>query len=195
MFAIAKAHTVVPRLGYRLAVRHLACASVIVDFKTVKTSINDLHRVFNQVGNVWDILPIESKLSGRPLYQAVVRFYDGKHYTGDTPDSAPVLPPPTDAESRRVAEMVDAAVLRLDRALINGFKIKVSPCNNNSPSQLHEWYEKMHLEKAKAHRKQQADLFPVNPFAEPPRLPDDDYQAGFMAGFKLGLKDGSKTRQ
>ncbi|KAI7824204.1 hypothetical protein BX661DRAFT_199790 [Kickxella alabastrina] len=154
--------------------------SVNVSYGTLKTSTDNLRQAFEQVGKVWDIIPVESKITGRLLKQAIVRFYDGEYQPGSTPDAAPVLPPPTDSEVRNVSDTAKAAVDRLDRMEINGFRIRVTMPDNERPTQLHEWRHN--------------DLFPINPFAEPPRTPDDDYRQGFMTGFKLGLKDGSKSQ-
>ncbi|KAJ1890606.1 hypothetical protein LPJ66_007376 [Kickxella alabastrina] len=168
--------------------------SVNVSYGTLKTSTDNLRQAFEQVGKVWDIIPVESKITGRLLKQAIVRFYDGEYQPGSTPDAAPVLPPPTESEVRNVSDTAKAAVDRLDRMEINGFRIRVTMPDNERPTQLHEWYEDMQVLQAAAVPRRHSDLFPINPFAEPPHTPDDDYRQGFMTGFKLGLKDGSKSQ-
>ncbi|KAI8322327.1 hypothetical protein GQ54DRAFT_317200 [Martensiomyces pterosporus] len=173
------------------AQRHFACLSVHVGYGTPRTSKADLKQTFEKYGKVWDVVPIESQASGRLLQQALVRFYEGEHAPGDTPDSAPTLPPPTAAEIKSVEGAVSMAIERLDGSELNGVKIRVRQAYDDRPTQLHEWYEDKHLDHAVEDTRPHKELFPVNPFHEPARL-GDDYQRGFMAGFKLGLKDGSK---
>ncbi|KAJ1863516.1 hypothetical protein LPJ73_000506 [Coemansia sp. RSA 2703] len=166
--------------------------SVNVDYGTLKTSKEDLWKVFQHVGKVWDVQIIESKLSGRVFKRAVVRFYDGEYQSGDISESAPVLPLPTEVETRNVQKIVDDAVSKLDRTTLNGVRLRVYAPRDNRPTQLHEWYEDMQSLKSSKSHSQHAALFPINPFLKPPRDGDDDYRQGFLTGFKLGLKDGYK---
>ncbi|KAJ2787756.1 hypothetical protein GGI15_000457 [Coemansia interrupta] len=172
--------------------RGLACLSVNVDYGTLRTSKEDLWRTFQQVGKVWDVQIIESKLSGRVFKRAVVRFYDGEYQPGDMADSTPVLPPPTQDETRNVQKTVAEAVSRIDRTMLNGASLRVYAPRDNRPTQLHEWYEDVQALRSSKSRSQHTALFPINPFLKPPRNDDDDYRQGFLTGFKLGLKDGYK---
>ncbi|KAJ1956151.1 hypothetical protein GGI12_005382 [Dipsacomyces acuminosporus] len=177
------------------AQRTLACLSVHVRYGTLKTTAADLKQVFEVCGRVWDVVPIESRVSGRLVQQALVRFYAGEYTPSESPGAAPVLPPPTASEIRAVEAAVGTAIEKVDGTEINGVKIRVQKANDDSPNQLHQWYEEQQLldQTAGYNTRPYKDLFPVNPFHEPARL-GDDYQRGFMAGFKLGLKDGSKPQ-
>ncbi|KAJ2836917.1 hypothetical protein J3B02_006462 [Coemansia erecta] len=168
--------------------------SVEVAYGTVKTSKEDLRRIFEPVGKVWDVVIVQSSLTGRPLNRAIVRFYSGNYQPADIPDMAPVLPPPTKKEIREVEKMTRMAEAGLDRMVVNGVQIRVFLPDDNQPTQLHEWYEEMQAKRIKEEKAKCKSLFPINPFAEPHQDAGDDYRKGFMTGFKLGLKDGSKPR-
>lgn len=182
-----------PSSGY-LTKRKLACLSVHVSYGTLKTSKEDLQEMFSKVGQIWDIVPVEAKVTGRLLKQSVVRFYDGNYELAEdgNPDSVPAyLPPPTAKEINAVREMVVGAIQQLDRADLNGVKIRVRESHEDSPRQLHEWYEDMAVRQERDKQRLPAEMFPINPFHRLPQK-NDDYRQGFLAGFKLGLQDGSK---
>ncbi|KAJ1938414.1 hypothetical protein EC988_007600 [Linderina pennispora] len=174
------------QIVHRLGTRGLASLSVHVRYGTLKTTAADLKQHFEQYGSVWDVIPLESHVSGRLLQQAIVRFYVGEY----TPGTPPILPPPTQDEAEAVGLMVQKAISNGDGSALNGSKIRVRESYDDSPSQLHEWYENLQLEQENQ-KKTRRELFPVNPFHEPLEL-GDDYQRGFMIGYSLGLKDGTK---
>ncbi|KAJ1728828.1 hypothetical protein LPJ61_003828 [Coemansia biformis] len=170
--------------------RGLACLSVYVNYGTHETTVSDLRALFEQVGSVWDVTPAESGASGRQQTRALVRFYAGEHQPGDSPGAPPQLPPPSDAEIAAVTKAADDAVGRFDRSMLNGAQIFVRKASS-SPWQLHVWYENRQAAEETARHRPRPEIFPVNPFHEHARQ-EDDYQKGFMAGFRLGLKDGSQ---
>ncbi|KAJ1949510.1 hypothetical protein FBU59_001112 [Linderina macrospora] len=174
------------QFAQRLGTRGFASLSVHVRYGTLKTTTADLQQHFEQYGSVWDVIPLESHISGRLLQQAVVRFYVGE-YTRGTP---PTLPPPTQDEIETAKLMVQKAISHGDGSVLNGSKIRVRESYDDSPTQLHEWYENLQLEQDNE-RSRRRELFPINPFHEPLEL-GDDYQRGFMIGYSLGLKDGTK---
>ncbi|KAJ2705114.1 hypothetical protein FB645_002688 [Coemansia sp. IMI 203386] len=178
----------------RANTRHFACITVEVNYGTVKTSREDLRRTFEPIGKVWDVLIVQSTLTGKLLNRAIVRFYSGDYRPADMPDAAPVLPPPTEAEIREVEQTAKHAAEKLDRTMLNNAQIRVFFPKNQEPTQLHEWYESVQASRAKEETEKCKSLFPINPFIEPHRDAGDDYRQGFMTGFKLGLKDGSKPR-
>ncbi|KAJ2795571.1 hypothetical protein H4R20_005835 [Coemansia guatemalensis] len=173
----------------RLGTRSFACLSVSVEYRTLRTTRADLLAMFEQVGKVWEVRLLESPMSGRLLERALVLFYDGDYQPANAPEARPVLPPPSDTEIREVTRAVDHAIARFNNSTLNGVQINVRR-TGGSPTQLHVWYENQSIDKADG-RPPLPDIFPVNPFYELTRM-GDDYQQGFMTGFKLGLKDGSK---
>ncbi|KAJ2082341.1 hypothetical protein H4R24_001646 [Coemansia sp. RSA 988] len=173
----------------RPGTRSFACLSVSVEYRTLRTTRADLQAMFEQVGKVWDVRLLESPMSGRLLERALVLFYDGEYQPGSASGAPPVLPPPCEAEIREVNRAVDHATGRFNNSTLNGVQISVRR-TSGSPTQLHVWYENQSIDKAEG-RPPLPDIFPVNPFYELTQM-GDDYQQGFMTGFKLGLKDGSK---
>ncbi|KAJ2492299.1 hypothetical protein IWW37_001611 [Coemansia sp. RSA 2050] len=177
----------------RRVARQFACLAVQVDYGTLRTSMDDLRSVFERVGNVWDILPIHSKTPERILKRAIVRYYEGEFTPGSTPDSAPLLPPPTPEETGVLQATVRRALVELNQFELNGKRLRVRKAHSDDPRQLHEWYEDKQALQEIANQREAHEIFPTSPFHKPARQ-DDDYQQGFMAGFNLGLKDGSKYR-
>ncbi|KAJ2351592.1 hypothetical protein IWW50_002366 [Coemansia erecta] len=175
----------------RPAARGFACLSVHVKYDLIETTLDDLRAVFEQVGNVWEIRPIQSTQSGRLLGRTVVMFYEGAYWPGASPDEPPTLSPPTSEEIQAVTAVVENAVSRFDRTLVNNAQIDVHR-TKSGPSQLHKWYENLQYRGEWAKTQHHKNLFPVNPFFDH-KPPEDDYHKGFVAGFKLGLKDGSKN--
>ncbi|KAJ2849456.1 hypothetical protein IWW36_002617 [Coemansia brasiliensis] len=172
----------------RPAARSFACLSVQVNYGSLETTKADLQTLFEKVGNVWDVRLIESHNTKRLLGRALVRFYSGEFTPGETPEMPPELPPPTDGEIQAVTETVNNAVSQFNKAVLNGIQIRVTRTAADH-LQLHRWYERhQNAQKTNKH----AGIFPVNPFIEYPRQVDD-YQQGFVTGFKLGLKDGSRN--
>ncbi|KAJ2768901.1 hypothetical protein IWQ56_002758 [Coemansia nantahalensis] len=167
--------------------RGFACLSVYVNYGTHETTTSDLRALFEQVGSVWDVEPVEAGTHGRQLTRALVRFYAGDHELRDGPAA---LPPPSDAEMEAVSKAVDDAISRFDHTMLNGAQIFVVRADK-SPWQLHRWLEGGRAAKQAHQARPRPDIFPVNPFYGPARR-DDDYQRGFMAGFRLGLKDGAR---
>ncbi|KAJ2453168.1 hypothetical protein EV183_002415 [Coemansia sp. RSA 2336] len=174
--------------GRRTAARSFACLSVHVNYGSLETTKADLQTLFEKVGKVWDVRLLESHSSKRLLGRAVVRFYSGDFTPGNTPEAPPDLPAPTDGEIQAVTETVDNAISQFNKATLNGVQISVSRTAAD-PQQLHRWYER---HKNAPNRDKHAGLFPANPFFGHPRQVDD-YQQGFITGFKLGLKDGSRN--
>ncbi|KAJ2900452.1 hypothetical protein IWW38_000505 [Coemansia aciculifera] len=173
--------------------RHFACLAVRVDYGTLRTSVDDLRGVFERIGGVWDILQEESKSPGRILKSAVVRYYVGEFTPGDTPDAAPQLPLPTPDEITMVKAVAQRAIDQLDGVVLNGKKLGVRKDGIDDPMQLHEWYEDKLAAEEAASRRVAHEMFPTSPFhGHSPK--DDDYRQGFLAGFNLGMKDGSKYR-
>ncbi|KAJ2626148.1 hypothetical protein H4R22_004931, partial [Coemansia sp. RSA 1290] len=166
--------------GQRITARSFACLSVHVNYGSLETTKADLQKLFEKVGKVWDVRLLESHNSKRLLGRAVVRFYNGDFTPGDTPETPPDLPAPTDSEIRAVTETVDNAISQFNKAMLNGVQISVSRTAAD-PQQLHQWYER-HQNVPK--RDKHAGIFPVNPFFGHPRQVDD-YQQGFLTGFKL----------
>ncbi|KAJ2032792.1 hypothetical protein IWW57_000026 [Coemansia sp. S610] len=177
----------------RRVARRFACLAVQVDYGTLRTSMDDLRGVFERAGKVWDIMPIHSKTPERILKRAIVRYYEGEFTPGSTPDSAPQLPPPTPEEISAVHATVRRALAELNQFELNGKRLRVRKSHSDDPRQLHEWYEDMQAAQEIESQREKHEIFPTSPFHKPARQ-DDDYQQGFMAGFNLGLKDGSKYR-
>ncbi|KAJ2500746.1 hypothetical protein GGH96_002499 [Coemansia sp. RSA 1972] len=177
----------------RPAVRGFACLSIHVNYGALQTSIDDLRTMFEQVGNVWDVRLIQSMATGRLAGRAVVMFSDGAYEPGDSPDEPPILPPPTSEEIQAVTAMVNNAVGRFNMTMVNGTQIFIHR-TRSGPSQAHEWSEGHQFRSEWAKLQNHEKLFPVNPFHENKR-PGDDYREGFVTGFELGLKDGSKNPQ
>ncbi|KAJ2801938.1 hypothetical protein H4S07_004808 [Coemansia furcata] len=177
----------------RRATRHLACLAVQVDYGTLRTSMDDLRAVFERVGNVWDVLPIESKTPDRILKLAIVRYYVGEFTPGDTPDAIPQLPPPTPDEIAEVKATVCKALAELNLFDLNGKKLRVRESQVDDPNQLHEWYEDKQVAQEIAKLRVKHEIFPTSPFYGHAQK-DDDYRQGFLAGFNLGMKDGSRYR-
>ncbi|KAJ2622197.1 hypothetical protein GGI26_003492 [Coemansia sp. RSA 1358] len=119
-------------------------------------------------------------MTGLPLKQAIVRFYNGSYQPADSSDAPPVLPPPTEEEIRIVKNAVQDAINRFHRSMLNGVQIYAHHHFDDNPYQLHGCI-----------KSQQIERFPVSPFRQPLQK-GDDYQKGFMEGFKLGMIDGSK---
>ncbi|KAJ2710112.1 hypothetical protein H4R19_003910 [Coemansia spiralis] len=170
--------------------RGLASLSVKVNYGTHETTTSDLRALFEQVGSVWDVEPDEAGTHGRQLTRAVVRFYAGEPQPGDKPGEPSTLPPPSDGEIEDVTKAVDDAIARFHCSILNGAQILVVKGDTN-PWQLHLWLEGQQKAKHAAQMRLRKDIFPVNPFYNY-RRPEDDYQKGFMAGFRLGLKDGAR---
>ncbi|KAJ1849449.1 hypothetical protein LPJ70_000463 [Coemansia sp. RSA 2708] len=176
----------------RRTVRGLACLAVHVRYWAPETTAADLQAMFEQAGKVWDIQMIKSVKTGRPLGRALVRFYEGTYQPAATPDALPDLPPPSEDEIEAVTKTVDIAIGRFDRTTLHGSPIFVRR-TSSGPSQLHQWYRQHDADFVDGPGDQlRANIFPVNPFHNQSR-PTDDYHQGFMAGFKLGLKDGSSN--
>ncbi|KAJ2461468.1 hypothetical protein GGF42_000170 [Coemansia sp. RSA 2424] len=175
------------------ASRRFACLAVQVDYGTLHTSLDDLRGVFERVGNVWDVLQVKSKSPGRILKMAIVRYYVGEYTPGSTPDAAPQLPPPTADEINEVKASVRRALAELNLFELNGKKLRVREYAVDDPSQLHEWYEDKLAAEEIASRRVEHEIFPTSPFHNYASK-DDDYRQGFLAGFNLGMKDGSKYR-
>ncbi|KAJ2678406.1 hypothetical protein GGI25_002391 [Coemansia spiralis] len=155
--------------------------------------MDDIKRTFEQAGDVWDVIPLESKMTGLPLKQAIVRFYNGSYQPADSSDAPPVLPPPTEEEIRIVKNAVQDAINRFHRSMLNGVQIYAHHHFDDNPYQLHGWYEEKRRMQMlySSIKSQQIERFPVSPFRQPLQK-GDDYQKGFMEGFKLGMIDGSK---
>ncbi|KAJ2863648.1 hypothetical protein GGH94_003462 [Coemansia aciculifera] len=177
----------------RRATRRFACLAVRVDYGTLHTSMDDLRGVFERVGSVWDVLPIESKAPGRILKSAIVRYYVGEFTPASTLDAAPLLPPPTPDEISEVKATVRKALAELNLFELNGKKLRVREFQIDDPNQLHEWYKDKQIEQEIANQRVKHEIFPTSPFHSPARK-GDDYRQGFLAGFNLGMKDGSKYR-
>ncbi|KAJ2744742.1 hypothetical protein GGI20_002711 [Coemansia sp. BCRC 34301] len=155
--------------------------------------MDDLRRVFGRVGSVWDVLQVESKSPGRMLKSAIVRYYAGEYTPGSTPNAAPLLPPPTPDEINEVKVTVSRALAELNLFELNGKKLRVRKSDVDDPNQLHEWYEDKLAAEDIVRRRVKHEIFPTNPFhGHAPK--DDDYRQGFLAGYNLGMKDGSKFR-